>query len=66
VIVAEGQRLPDVEDSQRKFNTGIVWVVQHGQRPSRELIERANGIRQQWMKDWEATTGHRESITRPR
>jgi hypothetical protein len=49
VVAVEGPRLPDVDRSQRKFNTGIVVVVEHGQSPSLELIERANGIRQQWI-----------------
>jgi len=63
VIAAEGPRSPDVDHSQRKFNTGIVVVVEHGQSPSHELIERANGIRQQWIDYWETTTGHRASMT---
>lgn len=63
VIAAEGPRLPDVDHAQRKFNTGIVVVVEHGQNPSRELIERANGIRRQWIDYWETTTGHRASMT---
>jgi hypothetical protein len=63
VIAAEGPRLPDVDHSQRKFNTGIVVVVEHGQRPSLQLIEQANGIRRQWIDYWETTTGHRASMT---
>ncbi|MFZ0862116.1 MAG: hypothetical protein WAN18_15625 [Candidatus Sulfotelmatobacter sp.] len=63
VIAVEGPRLPDVDHSQREFNTGIVVVVEHGQSPSPELIERANGIRQQWIDYWETTTGHRASMT---
>lgn len=63
VIAAEGPRLPDVDHSQRKFNTGIVVIVAHGQSPSHELIERANGIRQQWIEYWETTTGRRASMT---
>ena len=63
VIAVEGQRLPDVDHSQRKFNTGIVVLVEHGQRPSHELIDRGNGIRQQWIDYWETTTGHRTSMT---
>jgi hypothetical protein len=63
VIAAEGPRSPDVDNSQRKFNTGIVVVVEHGRSPSRELMERANGIRQQWIQFWETTTGHRASTT---
>jgi hypothetical protein len=63
VIAAEGPRVPDVDHSQRKFNTGIVVVVEHGRSPSHELIERANGIRRQWMKFWQTTTGHRASMS---
>jgi hypothetical protein len=63
VIAAEGPRLPDVDHSQRKFNTGIVIVVEHGQSPSHELIERANGIQLHWTEYWETTTGHRASMT---
>jgi hypothetical protein len=63
VIAAEGPRLPDAAHSQRKFNTGIVVVIEHGKSPSRELIERANGIRRQWMYYWETVTGHRASMT---
>lgn len=63
VIAAEGPRSPDVNHSQRKFNTGIVVLIEHGHNPGRELIERANGIRQQWIGFWERTTGHRSSMT---
>jgi len=63
VIAAQGPRLPDVAQSQRKFNTGIVVVVEHGQSPSHELIERANGIRRQWIEYWETATGRRASMT---
>ena len=63
VIAAEGTRSPDVEHSQRKFNTGIVVLVEHGKSPSRELLERANGIRQQWIYYWETVTGHRAQMT---
>lgn len=63
VIAAEGPRLPDVDHSQRKFNTGIVVVVEHGQSPSQKLLQQAHGIRQQWIEYWETTTGHRASMT---
>ena len=67
VIAAVGPRLPDVDHSQRKFNTGFVVVVEHGKGPSREIIERANGIRQHWIYYWETATGHRASMrTNPR
>jgi hypothetical protein len=63
VIAVEGPRLPDVDHSQREFNTGIVVLVEHGQSPSPELIKRANDIREQWMDYWVTTTGHRASMT---
>lgn len=63
VIAAEGPRLPDVDHAQKKFNTGMVMVVEHGARPSRELIERTNGIRERWVDYWETVTGHRSSMT---
>jgi len=63
VIAAEGPRLPDVSHSQRHFNTGIVVIVEHGRRPSAELINRANGIRRQWIDYWAITTGRRASMT---
>jgi hypothetical protein len=63
VIAAEGPRLPSVGHSQRKFNTGIVVIVEHGRRPSHQLIERANGIRQHWIEYYETTTDRRASMT---
>lgn len=63
VIAAEGARSPDVDHSQRRFNTGMVIIVQHGLKPSRELIERTNGIRTQWMKYFSIATGRRASMT---
>jgi hypothetical protein len=63
VIAAEGPRVPDVDKSQRRFNTGMVMVVQHGAKPSSELIERTDGIRRQWMEYFSITTGRRASRT---
>jgi hypothetical protein len=63
VIAAEGERLPKVDKSQRQFNTGMVLVVQHGASPTKELIERANGIRKQWIEYFSITTEHRASMT---
>jgi hypothetical protein len=63
VIAAEGPRLPDVNHSQRHFNTGIVVIVEHGRTPSAELINRADGIRRQWIDYWTVATGRRASMT---
>jgi hypothetical protein len=63
VIAAEGPRLPSVDKSQRQFNTGMVIVVQHGEKPSRKLMERTEGIREQWIDYFSITTEHRASMT---
>jgi hypothetical protein len=63
VIASENERLPAVDKSQRQFNTGMVIVVQHGTKPSSELIERASGIRKQWIDYFSITTGRRASMT---
>jgi hypothetical protein len=63
VIAAEGRRVPDVEHSQRKFNTGMVIMVQHGMKPTPLLIRETNGIRLQWMKYFSIATGRRASMT---
>jgi hypothetical protein len=63
VIAVEGPRLPDVDHSQKNFNTGMVVVVEHGKTPSRELLEKTNGIRLRWMDYWTTTTGHRSTMT---
>jgi hypothetical protein len=63
VIAVEGPRLPDVDRAQREFNTGMVVVVEHGKTPSQALVERANGIRKEWIDYFAITTGHRASMT---
>jgi hypothetical protein len=63
VIAVEGPRQPDVDHAQKHFNTGLVMVVEHGKTPSRELIERTNGIRTAWMDYFATATGHRASMT---
>ena len=63
VIAVEGPRLPDVNQAQKNFNTGMVLVVEHGKTPSPQLIESVNGIRERWMDYWTTTTGHRSTMT---
>jgi hypothetical protein len=63
VIAVEGPRQPDVDHSQKEFNTGMVVVVEHGKTPSNELLERTEGIRLRWMDYWTTTTGHRSTMT---
>jgi len=47
----------------KPFNTGMVTVVQHGRKPSCELIERTEGIRKQWIEYFSITTEHRAVMT---
>lgn len=63
VIAAEGPRQPDVDHSQRTFNTGIVLVVEHNACPTPALLARADGIRRQWIDFWRITTGRRAEMT---
>lgn len=63
VIAAEGTRSPASGQAQKAFNTGIVAVVMHGATPSKELLERANAIRERWMDYWSITTGRRSTMT---
>lgn len=63
VIAAHGPRTPDVDHAQTEFNTGIVAIVMPGQQPSRELIERTNAIREEWLEFWSTTTGRRSTMT---
>ena len=63
VIAFEGPRLPDVDHSQRKFNTGMVVMVEHGAKPNKDLIQRTNAIRERWIDYWSTTTGGRASMT---
>ena len=40
-----------------------VMVVQHGSKPSAELIERTNGIRKPWIDYFSITIGRRASMS---
>jgi hypothetical protein len=63
VIAVAGARVPDVEHSQKQFNTGMVLMVEQGKKPSKEMVERATGIGEKWMEYWSITTGRRATMT---
>jgi hypothetical protein len=63
VIAVEGPRVPDVTKAQKAFNTGIVIMVEKGMQPTQALIDRANGIRREWIEYFSITTGHRATMT---
>ncbi|MGH9587508.1 MAG: hypothetical protein ACRD3F_11190 [Acidobacteriaceae bacterium] len=63
VIAAEGPRLPDVDHAQKRFNTDMVVVLRHGDKPPAQLLRDVNGIRLRWMDYWSTVTGHRSIMT---
>jgi len=63
VIAAEGPRQPAVGQAQKNFNTGMVVIVEHGKKPSPDLLERTSAIGKQWIYYWSTVTGHRASMT---
>lgn len=63
VIAAEGPREPDVNHAQKRFNTGMVIVLEHGHTPPPELLRDVEGIRARWIDYWTTTTGHRSVMT---
>lgn len=62
MIAANVPRLPDSNHGQKRFNTGIVVVVEHGRKPAKEILTRANGIRKQWISFWRTVTGGRSTM----
>jgi hypothetical protein len=63
VIAAEGPRVPDVDHAQKRFNTGMVIVLRHGDQTPPQLLRDVEGIRQHWMDYWTTVTGHRSIMT---
>jgi hypothetical protein len=63
VIAAMGPRVPDVEHSQKKFNTAIVVMTMPGKQPTKELLSAANNIREHWIAYWSKTTDGRSVMT---
>ena len=63
VIAAMGPRVPDFDQAQKKFNTAIVVMTEHGKKPTPELLAAANNIAQHWIAYWSKTTGGRSEMT---
>jgi len=63
VIAAMGPRTPSFENAQKEFNTGIVVITKHGQKPTPQLLKSANDIRDRWIAFWSKTTGGRSTMT---
>ena len=63
VIAAHGPRSPEFDRSQRDFNIGFVGLVEQGEAPSAEMIERMSGIRDVFLEYWPKSTGGRSVLT---
>ena len=63
VIAAVGPRVPDFDYSQKRFNTAMVVMTEHGKKPSAELLTAATKIGEHWIAYWSKTTGGRASMT---
>ena len=50
------------EEWQAGLEALVGWV-EHGARPGKELLERSEGIRKQWIEYFGITTGGRASMT---
>lgn len=63
IIAAEGPREPMPATSQRNFNAGFVYLLDPGQRPAPDLLERHGRFRDAVVEHWEHITGGRSRIT---
>ena len=63
IIAAEGLREPTPATSQKDFNAGFVYLLDPGQVPEPDLLERHGRFRDAAVEHWEHITGGRSRIT---
>lgn len=63
VINQHGQRVPDVSDSQKTFNMGLVYLVAPGETPRADAIVRLNKLAGQFERYWHHVTGQTSVLT---
>ncbi len=63
VIAAMGPREPDVDHSQKVFNTAFVVMTMPGKAPTPELLSAASHIAEHWIAYWSKVTGGRSTVT---
>ncbi|GMU23519.1 MAG: hypothetical protein AMXMBFR13_35970 [Phycisphaerae bacterium] len=56
VTAVTGERLPAFASSQKRFNLGLIGIVQHGHTPSGTLRARLAGIREAFTSFWGRST----------
>ncbi|HKS07210.1 MAG TPA: hypothetical protein VJR92_12955 [Gemmatimonadaceae bacterium] len=57
VIAHNGPRVPSFENSPKTFNTAMVVVTRHGNKPSAEMLAQVDAIGKAWVSYWSKVTG---------
>lgn len=63
VIAAEGPREPPASASPKEFNAGFVYLLDPGQEPSPDLLDRHRRFRDAAIEHWSHLTGGRSRLT---
>jgi hypothetical protein len=63
VIAHNGPRVPSFENAPKAFNTAMVAVTLHGQKPSASMLAQLEGIRAAWIGYWSRVTGGVSTMT---
>ena len=63
VIAHNGPRVPSFEHAPKAFNTAMVAVTLHGQKPSVAMLTQLEGIRAAWIGYWSKVTGGVSTMT---
>ena len=63
ILAAEGPRAPGLEESQKDFNAGFVYLLEPRQRPDQDLLALQGRYRDKVVEHWSHITGGRSQLT---
>ena len=63
ILAAEGPREPGMEESQKDFNVGLVYLLEPGERPDRGFLALQGRYRDKVVEHWSHITGGRSRLT---
>ncbi len=63
ILAAEGPREVSVEESQKDFNVGFVYLLEPGSRPDRDFLALHGRYRDKVVEHWSHITGGRSRLT---
>lgn len=63
ILAAEGPRELGVEESQKDFNVGFVYLLEPGDRPDRDFLALQGRYRDKVVEHWSHITGGRSELT---